>query len=618
MILLLYLLISISIYLPSTISVPLNSCTIGQQTAIYDYIIIGSGPGGATIATRLALNDYKVLLIEAGPDYDDIITETPVFWPEVQLEPQITAQFNPYLYSKEDNRTIQYPRGIALGGSTLINAMIIMTPNPSEWDDIANTTNDTNWSYENIKRKYQPLVENCEYCANNDTYANKNGWLNISRSTTGFVESPLLTKNPVLTELLKAVSSEVPYNPDVDKNNTYDSYYFTPKSVSQDTGHRSDTYRRIKDVQASKTLNLDVWTNTFVTKIIIDNGTKEACGVEYVIGAFLYKASPLEPLNPIKNDLVKLSIFAKREIIVSGGQWMSPQLLQLSGIGNKTLLEKFNISVIQDLPGVGQNQHDRNEMPYIVKLKVNPNFPGPIDPACILGGILNSSCLINSTINAPEDFLSSNAILFSILRSAAPIKANFPDSALYFAPLRFTGFRKNWVIKAAPYTIGPYITVIINYARVKNNLGTVEIKSANPFDTPLIQLRHFEGPDGQTEVNQIMDHIRFLRKIFIQSNFSQYVEFEELPGSNVASDEDLSDYIHKEVWGHHACCTNKMGDTENDPLAVVNSKGQVKGVKNLRIADISIWREMPGYFPFLPVSIACEKIANDIIQLART
>ncbi|CAF4269970.1 unnamed protein product, partial [Adineta steineri] len=101
-------------------------------------------------------------------------------------------------------------------------------------------------------------------------------------------------------------------------------------------------------------------------------------------------------------------------------------------------------------------------------------------------------------------------------------------------------------------------------------------------------------------------------------NFSQYVEFEELPGSNVTSDEDLSDYIHKEVWGHHACCTNKMGDTENDPLAVVNSKGQVKGVKNLRIADISTWSKMPGYFPFLPVAIACEKIANDIIQLART
>ena len=128
---------------------------------------------------------------------------------------------------------------------------------------------------------------------------------------------------------------------------------------------------------------------------------------------------------------------------------------------------------------------------------------------------------------------------------------------------------------------------------------------------------HLRGANKETEINKIIDNIRFLRRLLLESDFSKYIDYEDLPGSNVTTDEHLTKYIKENVWGHHACCTNKMGDTQNDPFAVLNSKGQVKGIRNLRVADISIFPKIPGYFPTLPIAVACEKIADDIIKDAR-
>lgn len=121
----------------------------------------------------------------------------------------------------------------------------------------------------------------------------------------------------------------------------------------------------------------------------------------------------------------KSSIYARHEIIVSGGQWMSPQLLQLSGIGDQALLDQLGIETIQHLPGVGKNQQDRNEMPYIVKLKANPNLPGLIHPSCLLGTVLNHDCLFQSIGNATSDILTTNTLPFSIFVLLNPKQKTF-------------------------------------------------------------------------------------------------------------------------------------------------------------------------------------------------
>ena len=605
------------IHVSLTTSASVTDCVTNKEKSIYDYIVVGSGPGGTTIATRLALNDFKVLLIEAGPDYDDLVTQTPVLWPVEQLNPLITARFNPFLFSKEQKTTIEYPRGITLGGSAHINAMIAVTAVPSDWDNIAQVTNDADWNSQNIQTKYEKLVENCEYCSSTDPTANKNGWLDVSIGADVRTADELFPSNAIRTGLIAALRSREKFNPNVNKNKTYDGYFDTPKSVSQSTGKRSGTYPRIKNVQAMRPANLDVWTNSFVTKLVIDPATKNTCGVQYTKGSNLYKANTLALASGNSNLYPKLFVYAKREVIVSGGPWMTPQLLQLSGIGDRTLLSGFGIDTLQHLPGVGMNQQDRNEVPYVLKLKSNPILPGFVNPVCLLKAAGNNSCLIEYLKDPTNDFLESNIIVSSVLKSARPKVKNVPDSFLSFAPLRFTGFRANWVLKTLSYAAGSYLSANINYARVRTNQGKVAIQSTNAFDTPLIEMNHFAGDEGQTEIAQLIQHIRYLRDLLLNSNFSKNVFFEDLPGPSVQTDEQLTAYIRKYVWGHHACCTNKMGNTATDPMAVVNSKAQVKGIRNLRICDISIFPKIPGYFPVLPIATACEKIADDIIKRAR-
>lgn len=439
--LLVYLLILGISQFPSAASLLSRNCKAEKERSVFDYIIIGSGPGGTTIATRLALNNFTVLLIEAGPDYDDLLTRTPTLWPATQLNPKIVAHFEPYLFSKEDGTKIDCPRGLTLGGSGQVNAMIMVASNPAEWDYLAQLTNDSSWNHENIETRYQPLVENCEYCSSNY----RGGWLNISTSNSASSSSSVFGIKPVLNDLVKAVGTQVEFNPDINRNNTYDSYFFTPKSVSQSTGIRSSTYRRIKSVQSIRQSNFAVWTDTFVTELIIDPQTKDACGVEYVKGSYLYKASPKASFlfNTNSKNAEKFSIYAKHEIIVAGGQWMSPQLLQLGGIGDRNLLNEFGIQTVQHLPGVGKNHQDRKEIPYIIKLKQNPNLPGSINFKCIFGDLINEDCLIESMNGTTSDFSTSNNILLSILRSSEPKVPNMPDSALFFTSMRFTGLRKN-------------------------------------------------------------------------------------------------------------------------------------------------------------------------------
>jgi choline dehydrogenase len=570
--------------------------------------VIGSGPGGATIATRLALNNFKVLLIEAGPDYDDGDTRTPAFWPLIELNPLITAEFNPYLYSEEDNITIEYPRGITLGGSSQINAMIAMTANSLEWDYIAQVTNDPTWNHENIQNNYQTLVENCQFCSNNQ---NKQGWLNIS------IENPENFQNPVLNSLLENVNSFFKFNENILENNSYDCWSSQPQFVDQNQFIRSGAYKRIKNIQSIKSSHLHVWTNSFVTKLIIDPNTKQTLGVQYINGSNLYKANLLSLQSLNSNQLNKSSVYAKREVIISGGQWMTPQLLQLSGIGDRNLLNKFNIPIIQHLPGVGKNQQDRNEIPFIIKLKPNFNLIGNNLINCTFNTTPNDPCLFDYLNNPSTSLYSSILVLFIALHSTQPILKDLPDTSLLFTPFRFTGFRQNWVENSFSYPLGTYLTLDINNAHNLSNLGTVQIQSTNAFDVPLIQLNHFKGQNEQIEINRIIENIRFLRTLFSNSPFSQYIDYEDLPGSNITTDEQLTQFIKDYVWGHHACCTNKMGDTSKDPLAVVNSNGEVKGIENLRICDISIFPKIPSYYPMLSIATACEKIADEIIKKAK-
>lgn len=119
-----------------------------------------------------------------------------------------------------------------------------------------------------------------------------------------------------------------------------------------------------------------------------------------------------------------------------------------------------------------------------------------------------------------------------------------------FTTLRFAGFRENWVLKALPYAIEPYLSVNMNFARVENNLGTVQIQSTDAFDPPVIELNHFKSKNGPQEISDIIQNIRFLRKLLMEGLFSEHIAYENMPGSQLQTDEELANYVKKNVWVH--------------------------------------------------------------------
>ncbi|CAF1378201.1 unnamed protein product, partial [Didymodactylos carnosus] len=290
------------------------NCNQAKAKAKYDFIVVGSGPGGGTVASELASRNYKVLLIEAGPDYSTNNVTIPAFALVSEVDPNIRLDYLVNIYNSSANTRILYPRAAALGGCSTHNLMISVRMNPSEWNHIANVTGDTSWKNANMQ-KYWNQVENCKYCAKPNKYK---GWLNVSLPMKS---QPGLKTNEVLKALFDTVSASMPFNPNVNQK-PMNSWFYVPTAVSKETGTRSYVYIRLKNVQDSTGSNLTIMTNTLVTKIIIEN--KTACGVQYVKGAYLYKAT--------------------------GGQYSTPQILQLSGIGDKTLLQSLGIKVKQHLP----------------------------------------------------------------------------------------------------------------------------------------------------------------------------------------------------------------------------------------------------------------------------
>ncbi|CAF1209805.1 unnamed protein product [Didymodactylos carnosus] len=380
----------------------------------YDFIVVGSGPGGGTVATRLALRGFKVLLIEAGKDYDTRNTSIPGLWPNSVNDDEMRWDMKAYLFNnsaQQSTEQILYPRASLLGGCSMHNVMIALSAHPLDWDKMAKLLDDESWNFKNMQ-KYRHIVENCEYCSKKNKTKFR-GWLNIS------VPQIPIKKDVKLISLFDTITEQLVYNPDVNHNNTYESWFLGADLITKETATRSSIYQRIKEVQKLRPKNLHVWTNTFVMKIIIEN--KQARGVNYVKShpsrrSDLYSASPKSTIDQRnRSSQRQYSIYAKYDVIISGGAFNTPQILQLSGIGNKKLLKKYNIKVKENLAGVGRNMQDHHEVTYILKMKQN----WTLLKGCIFGANNSDPCLAEY-YKTRKNVYANNGNLVSWLHSTKP------------------------------------------------------------------------------------------------------------------------------------------------------------------------------------------------------
>ena len=397
--------------------------------------------------------------------------------------------------------------------------------------------------------------------------------------------------------------------------------YLTP--LATNGGKRASVRDRIREVQKACPNQLVVKTNVLVTKVLLEKVTpskgsqSKAIGVECREGAHLYRADPkASDASPSPKQFK-----AKREVIISGGAFNTPQLLMLSGIGPKEELQRHGIPVNIDLPGVGKNLQDRYEVGIVYKLKEN------------------LSTLANAKFEADEQkdpvykewneatpeerregkgFLySSNGVIIAILKRSSIAKTSDqpPDLFIFGLPSDFRGYEQGYT---KSITIKDHFTWLVLKAHTRNSGGEVTLRSNDPRDTPHINFKYFEeGNDpnkGQEDLQAMVEAIAFIRKIM--SRLTDDGDAEEIwPGPNV-SDNALREWIMNEAWGHHASCSCKLGPT-NDGTAVLDKDFRVRGTTNLRVVDASVFPYIPGFFIVTPVYMIAEKASEVILMNAK-
>lgn len=643
---------------------------LANETNTYDYIVVGSGPGGGTLSTNLALAGYKVLLIEAGDDQSGAISTeitnlysmgTPTSWAfyvRHSDDMEQTLRYNLLVWKLKDESLwvgreppeadaemlgVYYPRGATLGGSAIVNAAVAHLPSDSDWDIFSEGSKDKVWSGREMRRIFEKIEHN-NYLKPGTPEARGHGfrgWLQTNIGGKSVYERTL--RLPVVQAGLKLIGKDPEKvrdyitsdgNYDDPKRGFKEGLFGLPFHVSK-SWRRFSPRDRILAITAATTANgkkkykLDLQLNSLATKVLFEDDcsgksqkkSPKAVGVEWLEGAAVYKG------DPRWNSTIKAKVgraFARKEVIVAGGTFSTPQLLQLSGIGPRKLLERYNIPVVVDSPGVGRNLQDNYEIPivgYAQQSLVMP--PDPNAPACTYGAP-GDPCIELWRNNAgPYTQGGENGFNFMLKTKHSP--DGEVDMLLFLVPAPLRGFtppNANW-------TTDPSLNTVFSWSMVKihpqNKAGYIEIRSSDPTDTPDINLNYFGDGGSETDINAILDVVAWVRRSYTLTaapvgpvtSVEPPCSPADINADGYCKDPEVDKrWIVDQIFGHHPTSTARVGP-DNDPLAVLDTRLRVRGVKNLRVVDASAFPRTPGAFPAISTMMLGEKASRLILEGAK-
>jgi choline dehydrogenase len=523
----------------------------------FDFIIIGAGSAGATLAARLTENSqFSVCLIEAGGKDKNPFIHIPFGLAFLSRLTSLGWEYNTEPQSQLNNRKLFWPRGKVLGGSSSLNAMCYIRGVPEDYDRWSDM-GAKGWDWQTVL----PYFKKSEKQQHGESELHgADGYLSVS---------DLRHTNPLSDSFVDA--AEQVGLAKVTDFNSREREGLGFYQVTQENGQRCSTAKGYLTPALARP-NLTVLTKALVEEIQIKDGL--ATGVKLQLNG------------------KSIELTANKEVLLSAGAINSPQVLMLSGIGPKEHLTENGIEVKADLPGVGQNLQDH--LDAIVQHHCKDRSSYAISPVLLPRYVKNA---FNYLFKRKGIFTSNVAEAggFDKTLSAGDI----PDIQYHFLPAILLNHGRS---TALGYGYGLHVCGLYPKSR-----GEIKLRSNKPTDQAMIDPNYLDHPDDQ---KVMIDGVRRARKILSAPSFKKYQSWEVGPGPDLQSDEEILSFLrNKSETIYHPVGTCKMGDI-NDVTTVVDSELKVKGIKGLRVVDASVMPTLVGGNTNAPTIMIAERCAD--------
>lgn len=525
----------------------------------YDYIILGGGTAGCVLANRLSANGrHSVLLDEAGHAPKSVWIDIPAGFSKLLVDPAYNWRFLSSPETATHNREIAIPRGKGLGGSSLINGMIWVRGQARDFDQWAQM-GATGWGFADVLPWFRKIED-------------FSGDLGDTRQRGGPVPVTEVALRPELAEafLRAAVQAGHPRNRDYNDGQQQGFGYY---QVNQRRGRRVSAERAYL-APARHRPNLRIETGAHILRLELDG--------RRITGATWRKHGQ------------EVTMRATREVILCAGAVQTPQILELSGIGNPDVLARHGIRTRHALPGVGENYQDhyctRMNWRVTKPITLNEQTRGLSLPRAVLQYALTRRGILTLGTGMAAGFVKTRPNL-----EDADVQFFFMHASYADAAKRILDHQ-------------PGMTIGVTQLRPES-MGSIHIRSANPDDPPVIAPNFLSAPADLITMRRGM---QIARQIVGQPALAPYVAHEMNPGPDCESEADWDEFARSTGQTiYHNCGTSKMG---SDPMAVVDPELRLHGIVGLRIADASVMPTVVSGNTQAAVFMIAEKAADLILN----